>query len=117
MALESIPKELRNLRACLLCSMIKTIDQFEMDGCDNCDQFLGLKSKRDMVYDCTSANFDGMVAMMNPEDSWVAKWQRINNLARGMYAISVSGRLPPGIVRELKSRGITYKTRDTSQSQ
>lgn len=115
--METIPKELRNLRACLLCSMIKTIDQFELDGCENCEQFLGMKGNRDMVYDCTSANFDGMIAMMNPEDSWVAKWQRINSLSKGMYAISVSGKLPPGIIRELKSRGITYKSRDTSQAQ
>ncbi|KAL3215783.1 hypothetical protein MRX96_033403 [Rhipicephalus microplus] len=34
--------------------------------------------------------------------------------AKGIYAISVSGRLPMATVRELKSRGITYKSRDTS---
>lgn len=32
----------------------------------------------------------------------------------GIYAISVSGRLPPGIVRELKSRGVVYRSRDNS---
>ncbi|KAM7310238.1 transcription elongation factor SPT4-A [Ixodes scapularis] len=100
-SLESIPKDLRNLRACLLCSMIKTFEQFEFDGCDNCDEYLHMKNNRDMVYDCT-------------KDSWVAKWQRINRKAKGIYAISVSGRLPPATVRELKSRGITYKSRDTS---
>ncbi|CAN7987082.1 unnamed protein product [Ixodes hexagonus] len=113
-SLESIPKDLRNLRACLLCSMIKTFEQFEFDGCDNCDEYLHMKNNRDMVYDCTSSNFDGMIALMNPEDSWVAKWQRISRKAKGIYAISVSGRLPPATVRELKSRGITYKSRDTS---
>ncbi|UYV79036.1 SUPT4H1 [Cordylochernes scorpioides] len=77
MSHESIPKDLRNLRACLLCSMIKTLEQFEYDGCDNCEEHLGMKGNRDMVYECTSANFDGMIAMMGPEDSWVAKWQRI----------------------------------------
>ncbi|GFV51481.1 hypothetical protein TNCV_844201 [Trichonephila clavipes] len=34
--------------------------------------------------------------------------------AKGIYAVSVSGRLRKGIVRELKSRGITYRSRDTS---
>ena len=33
----------------------------------------------------------------------------------GMYAISVNGRLPPSIVRELKAQGLHYKSRDTSQ--
>ena len=32
----------------------------------------------------------------------------------GIYAISVSGRLPSGIVRELKSRGVVYRSRDRS---
>lgn len=49
---------------------------------------------------------------MTPEDSWVARWQRIDTLVRGCYAISVSGKLPGHVVRELKARGVTYKTRD-----
>ncbi|XP_054710559.1 transcription elongation factor SPT4-like [Uloborus diversus] len=114
MSLESVPKDLRNLRACLLCSMIKSTDQFEFDGCDNCEEYLNLKNNRDLVYDCTSSNFDGMIALMGGEDSWVAKWQRISRNAKGIYAISICGRLPASIVRELKSRGITYRSRDTS---
>lgn len=34
---------------------------------------------------------------------------------KGVYAISVSGRLPAGVIREMKSRGIAYRPRDTSQ--
>ncbi|XP_050310539.1 transcription elongation factor SPT4-like [Anthonomus grandis grandis] len=115
MSLESLPKSLRGLRACLLCSMIKSIDQFEQDGCDNCEEFLKMKNNRDVVYDCTSQNFDGMVAMMAPEDSWVAKWQRITKMCKGMYALSVSGTLPKGIIKDLARQGISYKPRDTSQ--
>jgi len=114
MSVESIPKDLRNLRACLFCSLIKSFDQFEFDGCDNCESFMPMKSNREAVYDCTSANFDGMVAATGPEDSWVCKWQRINRFNKGVYAISVTGRLPPAILRDLKSRGITYRSRDTS---
>lgn len=99
---DRIPRDLRNLRACLLCSLIKSFDEFEMNGCDNCERFLGLKQNRDMIYDCTSTNFDGLTAIMSPEDSWVAKWLRIDSLVPGVYAISVSGRLPPGIQRELR---------------
>ncbi|XP_022365635.1 transcription elongation factor SPT4 isoform X1 [Lutra lutra] len=129
MALETVPKDLRHLRACLLCSLvkvsfgelvvgamggIKTIDQFEYDGCDNCDAYLQMKGNREMVYDCTSSSFDGIIAMMSPEDSWVSKWQRVSNFKPGVYAVSVTGRLPQGIVRELKSRGVAYKSRDTA---
>ncbi|MEE6468992.1 hypothetical protein FKM82_008456 [Ascaphus truei] len=123
MALETVPKDLRHLRACLLCSLVKhrvlhfvlqTIDQFEYDGCDNCDAYLQMKGNREMVYDCTSSSFDGIVSMMSPDDSWVSKWQRITNFKPGVYAVSVTGRLPQGIVRELKSRGVVYKSRDTA---
>ncbi|RWS01661.1 transcription elongation factor SPT4-A-like protein [Dinothrombium tinctorium] len=112
MSVESIPRDLRNLRACLLCSLIKSFEQFEYDGCDNCEEILGMKNNREMIYDCTSSNFDGFVALTSPDESWVAKWLKISRMHPGIYAISVSGKLPPGVIRELKSRGIPYKPRD-----
>jgi len=115
MAVETIPKELRALRACLVCSLLKTFDQFEIDGCENCDDFLRMRNNRENVYACTSSNFDGMIAVLSPEDSWVCKWQRIGRFVKGVYAISVSGKLPPGIAREMKSRGIPYRSRDVSR--
>jgi hypothetical protein len=39
----------------------------------------------------------------------------IDRFTKGVYAISVSGRLPNGVVREMKQRGIPYRPRDTSQ--
>ncbi|XP_025093012.1 transcription elongation factor SPT4-like [Pomacea canaliculata] len=115
MSLQTIPKNLRNLRACLLCSLVKTIEQFEFDGCDNCEEYLHMKNNRDIVYDCTSSNFDGLIGLMSPEDSWVAKWQKTERMVKGCYAVSVTGRLPPGVVRDLRSKGIEYRQRDTSQ--
>ena len=70
---DSVPKDLRQLRACLVCSLIKSFDQFERDGCDNCESVLTLRRNRDNVYDCTSANFEGMIASCKPEDSWVCR--------------------------------------------
>jgi len=113
-SLDCVPNNLRNLRACLLCSLVKTFDQFEMDGCDNCDSFLQLKNNREAVYTCTSSSFEGIVASMSPEDSWVAKWQRIGNLVKGCYAISVQGKLPTQVIQDLRSQGIMYRSRDTS---
>ncbi|XP_040603808.1 transcription elongation factor SPT4-A-like [Mesocricetus auratus] len=112
--LETVPKDLWHLRACLLYSLVKTIDQFEYDRCDNCEAYLQMKGNREMVYDRTSFSFDGIIAMMSPEDSWVSKWQRVSNGKPGVYAVSVTGRLPHGIVRELKSGGVAYKSRDTA---
>lgn len=57
---------------------LQTFDQFENDGCENCEPFTNMKHNRDMVYDCTSSNFEGMIGMCKPEDSWVGKWQRIS---------------------------------------
>uniref|UniRef100_A0A287DBT4 SPT4 homolog, DSIF elongation factor subunit n=1 Tax=Ictidomys tridecemlineatus TaxID=43179 RepID=A0A287DBT4_ICTTR len=107
MALETVPKDLRHLRACLLCSLVKTIDQFEYDGCDNCDAYLQMKGNREMVYDCTSSSFDGhlfLIDYMSPSFS-------SNFLPGQCLAVSF---LATGIVRELKSRGVAYKSRDTA---
>ncbi|XP_065837753.1 transcription elongation factor SPT4-like [Oscarella lobularis] len=110
--METVPKDLRQLRACLLCSLIKTLEQFEMDGCDNCEELLQLRNSREAIYDCTSSNFDGMIGLMSPEESWVARWQRIGSFKRGCYAVSVSGELPRHIAQELRSRGVRYQSRD-----
>ena len=56
-----------------------------------------------------------MVAACQMEDSWVAKWQRIQNFKPGVYAMSVSGRLPPTVIRDMRSANITYSSRDTSK--
>lgn len=122
MSFESIPKDLRGLRACLVCSLVKVIethipfqsqlifnkiccsntvfqlierfqsfDQFEVDGCDNCEEFLRMKNNKDNVYDCTSNNFDGLIAVMSPEDSWVCKWQRISKLICRLICFNIDG--------------------------
>ncbi|PAV87534.1 hypothetical protein WR25_11867 [Diploscapter pachys] len=116
MSIDTIPSDLRGLRACLLCSLVKSFDQFESDGCDNCERVLHLKNDPDKVHECTSANFDGIICGMKPEDSWVCKWQKINKKCKGVYAVSVSGTLPSSVVSELKSLGIRYKPnmRDTT---
>ncbi|CAF1203097.1 unnamed protein product [Rotaria magnacalcarata] len=111
---ERIPNDLRNLRACLVCSLIKSAGMFEEDGCDNCEEFLPMKGNSELVYECTSSNFEGMIALMHPEESWVAKWQRIAHHVKGMYAISVTGTLPRRIQRELAQNGRPIRSRDVS---
>ncbi len=81
MSLDSIPKDMRGLRACKMCSMVKvtwlylmcvcvlythcikcglqTFDQFLFGGCDNCERYLRMKGNRERVTEVTSSNFDG----------------------------------------------------------
>ena len=112
--MDIVPTEKRKLRACLLCSLVKTTLQFRESGCENCEQVLGLKQSMERVQECTSANFDGLVALMKPGNSWVAKWQRVDKFQKGMYAIRVTGRLPTYIEEELSDKGIKYRPRDGS---
>lgn len=103
---DNIPRDFHNLRACLVCHLIKHVELFEKKGCDNCEEFISLRHNRDMVQSCTTSNFSGMIALCQPDDSWVARWQRLSKLVRGMYAIDVSGKLPAGLQQELRSMGI-----------
>ncbi|KAJ3356321.1 hypothetical protein AMAG_02581 [Allomyces macrogynus ATCC 38327] len=107
-----LPKNKRDLRACKLCSLIKTLSQFKQDGCDNCEEILDLRRHPSRVAECTSSTFEGAIAMLKPERSWVAKWQRVDPYVPGLYAIRVSGRIPEDIEATLEQRGIRYRPRD-----
>jgi len=36
-----------------------------------------MQGSQERVADFTTSNFDGLICMLQPEESWVAKWQRI----------------------------------------
>lgn len=36
-----------------------------------------MQGSQERVADFTTSNFDGLICMLRPEESWVAKWQRI----------------------------------------
>ena len=40
--------------------LLQTLEQFEHDGCDNCEDFLPMKQSRDTVMEATSSSFDGL---------------------------------------------------------
>lgn len=97
----------KKLRACLLCSIVQTPSEFRRDGCPNCEQLsvsVGnhddddddnenttmltmmrqMKGDKDRVLECTTSAFDGLIAMVNPADSWVVSvvelvdgWSRV----------------------------------------
>lgn len=66
------------------------------------------------VVECTSPSFEGIVALGEPGESWVAKWLRIDNFRPGLYAVKVSGKLPADVVNDLEAKGIQYRPRDGS---
>lgn len=39
---------------------IQTLDQFEDDGCDNCESFLQVAGQKGAVFKYTSGNYDGL---------------------------------------------------------
>ena len=55
----SMPNELKALRACMVCSLVKTFNQFIDEGCDNCESFLGMRDRQDSVSELTSHTFEG----------------------------------------------------------
>lgn len=104
------PNALKGLRACKRCGIIKTYDQFVDDGCENC-MFLEMADNPEKVNLCTTAFFEGQVAVMDPEMSWTAKWLRVDKYLPGIYAINVTGEFNKDIEEELEQRGCRYRCR------
>ena len=84
----------RGMRACLSCSFVQEGPKFKTKGCPNCDEFLNMKNSPDTVSDCTSAIFEGLLCVNRDADqnrSWVLRWQRLQGMVPGLYAIKVVG--------------------------
>lgn len=55
----SLPSELKALRSCMVCTLVKTYGQFIDEGCDNCESFLKMAERQDRVAEFTSHTFEG----------------------------------------------------------
>jgi hypothetical protein len=52
-----VPEALnRNLRCCIPCRLVKTLEQFYDQGCENCT-FLDMEGDRERIEDCTTTEF------------------------------------------------------------
>lgn len=103
--LAQVPNELKGLRTCLVCHLVKSFEQFATEGCDNCT-FLAMEDDTEKVYDCTSVNFEGIISVVDPKTSWCAKWMRLTEAKPGCYAMQVDGELPIEIQEMMQDRGI-----------
>ena len=109
----SVPTNMKTIRACKRCGMLKSQGQFYEEGCENCP-FLDLADNMERVNSCTTAFFEGEAAIMDPRDSWAAKWIRVDNYLPGVYAISVTGQLDRDVEEELENRGIRWRCRPSN---
>lgn len=95
----------RNLRACLLCSILLPYNDFLKKGCPNCESLLELAGSSDAIAECTSTVYEGMIYIADPSGSWVAKWQRVEGFVSGTYATKVVGVLPDDVRSSLEASG------------
>jgi len=96
----------------MVCSIIQLHSKFLSTGCPNCESLLSFAHSTETIGECTSANFNGVIALTSPTKSWVARWQRLDRYAPGTYAVQVIGRLPEAYVQELADKGFKYIPRD-----
>jgi transcription elongation factor SPT4 len=110
LAQASVPNHIKSIRACKVCGLLKTQEQFYDDGCDNCP-FLDMVDNMERVNACTTAFFEGQCAVMDPRESWCARWIRVDNHLPGVYAISVTGQLDREIEEDLENQGVRWRCR------
>ncbi|KAL1968956.1 hypothetical protein VTN77DRAFT_790 [Rasamsonia byssochlamydoides] len=108
------PSQMRNLRACMVCSIVQPQSKFNREGCPNCEHVLNLRGNSDAIQECTSQVFEGLISIVDERQSWVARWQRLEGYVPGTYAIKVVGSLPDETIASLEDAGIKYIPRDGS---
>ncbi|CAN6615017.1 transcription elongation factor Spt4p [Trichomonascus vanleenenianus] len=98
----------------MICGIVLPFREFVRNGCPNCESLINFRADDGMVQDCTSPSFEGQVALCDNENSWVARWLRIDGFQNGIYAVKVNGKLPQEIVEDLRAKGVEYRPRDGS---
>jgi transcription elongation factor SPT4 len=111
------PGQQRNMRACMVCSVVRTQQQFLSQGCPNCEDILELTGNPEQINDCTSQVFEGLITVADTSRSWVARYQRLDGYKAGVYATQVEGILPDDIIGLVESAGINYVPRDGSEQE
>ncbi|GAM28928.1 hypothetical protein SAMD00019534_121040 [Acytostelium subglobosum LB1] len=83
-----VPTSFRSIRACVNCGLVKTTAQFDEYGCENCDRQSERRKDRD-TGSATTTNFEGIMAIMKPTESWIARRQHYERRVPGCYALSI----------------------------
>ncbi|EWC47815.1 hypothetical protein DRE_03015 [Drechslerella stenobrocha 248] len=106
----------RYLRACMVCAIVLTMDEFTRKGCPNCHPVLDYISSMELAQECTSPIYEGCVSIDKPTESWIAKWLRLDKYVPGVYATKVVGELPEEALDNLSADQIEYIPRDGSEN-
>ena len=70
---------------CIHCRLIST--SFYDLGCPNCPNTI-VRGMQETVDANTSKQWDGIISVINPKDSWARKWVRLGrNIVPGVYAM------------------------------
>ena len=78
-----MPNSLKKLRACVFCKIVLNHERWtKLEMCPNCADSRGLPD----TTDC----FESVISLIIPKKSWVAEWQRMQNLIPGIYAMAIS---------------------------
>ena len=75
-------------RACLVCGLVKPIDDFIHHGCENCEEYVKLQgSDQKRVLECTAPASDikSFVGITSPQTSFLAKYLRISDKVPGLF--------------------------------
>lgn len=97
------PDSLTNLRACKRCGLVKAVNQFYDNGCENCP-FFDMVEDMPVVMECTSGFYGGIVSIIEPGESWMAKFLQLKEAKAGCYAMSITGTLKHEYMELVESR-------------
>ncbi|KAF2203315.1 putative transcriptional elongation protein Spt4 [Delitschia confertaspora ATCC 74209] len=111
------PKHYRQLRACMVCGILRTELLFKREGCPNCEEFMQLRGDSDAIAACTSQVYEGTIAVADTRRSWVARHNRLEGYVPGTYAVQVEGVLPEEVIDAANAAGIQYIPRDGSTNE
>ena len=101
----AIPDGMKKQRACIRCHLIRTENQFKKEGCLNC---LSFKSQNESFFDYTSANFEGLISIINPDVSWVARHLNIGKYVAGTYCLKIRDEIGSQFYSELKKNDLSF---------
>ena len=105
-----IPDSLTEHRACKRCGLIKTFTQFYDAGCENCP-FFEMEEINEKVLSCTSSFYAGFHAILDPKESWMAKWMQTRQALPGIYASEIMGSLPEEARALCEEKGYKWRAK------
>ena len=80
---EFLPNSMSKLRACVFCKIVMNQEKWKkLQICPNCPDSRGELD----TTDC----FESLISLILPKKSWVAEWQKMQNLIPGLYAMAIN---------------------------